>query len=52
MVDLPEWVENTLQVVSFGNFTPRSTERRAIEAAVRLSREAAKVVAVELDFQD
>ena len=29
LLDLPEWAENTLQVVSFGAFTPRSAERRA-----------------------
>ena len=41
LVDLPEWAENALQVVTFGNFTPRSTERRAVEAAARASRDAA-----------
>jgi len=53
LVDLPEWVENTLQVVSFGAFTPRSAERRAVEAAARLGREAASAdVAVELDYEE
>ena len=52
LVDFPEWAENVLQVVTFGNFTPRSTERRAIEAAARLSRDAAVGgLAVELDFE-
>ena len=51
LVDLPEWVENTFQVVSFGAFTPRSAERRAIEAAARLRREASVDVAVELDYE-
>ena len=52
LLDLPEWAENTLQVVSFGAFTPRSAERRAIEAAARLSREASVDVAVELDYEE
>ena len=52
LIDLPEWAENALQVVSFGNFTPRSAERRAIEAAARVGREAVDGgVAVVLDFQ-
>ena len=52
MLDLPEWAENTLQVVSFGAFTPRSAERRAVEAAARLRLEASVDVAVELDYED
>ena len=53
LVDLPEWAESALQVVSFGTFTPRSAERRAIDAAARLSREVASAdVAVELDYEE
>ena len=52
LVDLPEWVENTFQVVSFGAFTPRSTERRAIEAAARIRRETSASVAVALDYEE
>ena len=52
LIDLPEWAENTLQVVSFGAFTPRSAERRAVEAAARLRREASADVAVELDYEE
>ena len=36
VLDLPEWAEATLQVLSLGAFTPRSAERRALEAAARV----------------
>ena len=52
LVDLPEWAENTLQVVSFGAYTPRSAERRASDNAARLSRESSVGVAVALDYEE
>ena len=46
VLDLPEWAETTLQVLSLGAFTPRSAERRALEAAARVD-----LLATELSFE-
>ena len=51
LIDVPEWVEAGMQFLSFGAYTPRSAERRALEEAARASRDAAEATPMaELDF--